>query len=681
MAVAKPDDGSPEGTGGPSCWRATVMKVMGVCLAGFTLLEVNYPQLSPQTQLAIFAWLGIGLAFLQFPLARRFAECAWVRGLDWVLLAAGALGCGYLVVQTEPVFADWWRDGQSLGNRAGRETGWDFVAGGILIVLVLEATRRAIGWTLPILALGFLAYAMGGDHLPDWLLPHRGYPLERTIAQTGLQSQGVFGVALRVMFTYVFLFVLFGALLKATGAIGFIIELARRMFGHRIGGAAKVSVLSSGLMGSLSGSAVANTATTGAFTIPMMRASGFSRSMAGGIEAAASSGGALVPPVMGAAAYMMLEIVSPAVTYLEIIRAAILPAVLFYLSLFFVVHFFALRMADEQLVDGRDRTPDQDAGDERAVRRVTLAPFAGMVFVGAFLSLLGALFFGFSPFRAVTIALGVTLATSFLHRSTRLNWRQWMNALCDAARDVVPLICAAACVGLIIGVVTLTGVGTRFPSVILPLAEDSLFLALAALMVSSIVLGMGLPSVVCYLLLATLIGDVLGDLGIVPLAGHMFIFYFGMLSMVTPPVALAAFAASSLSGASMMATAFAAFRISLVGFFLPYLFVYRPELLMLSASGDLAPVAAIVATFIIALFGVVAFAVGLSGYLRAKISGWRRACFFLAAGLLLFPSRGSGWELGYFSIHDMLGMVFLAGLVWWEFRREKKSFTNPNHLS
>jgi TRAP transporter 4TM/12TM fusion protein len=647
----------------PSRWRGVTLTIIGALLCLFTLAEVNYPRLSPQSQLAIFAMLGMVVCFLHHPPAASLRHHRFARATDLVLAVLTVLTCGYFVVQTEPAFSGFWTGGQSLGNRAGRESPLDFAVGGTLALLVLEATRRSIGVALPLLSLIFVAYCLYGQNLPSWLLPHRGYSIERTISQTVLQGQGIFGVALRVMFTYVFLFVIFGVFLKATGATGFIIEFAKGVFRNSLGGPAKVSVLSSGLMGSLSGSAVANTATTGTFTIPMMRASGYSPSMAAGIEAAASSGGALVPPVMGAAAYMMLEIVTPSVTYLQIVQAAILPAVLFYLSLFLIVHFHSKRLAaiagaGATVADIEHRAAE--AAKEGGGGRLNV--FAGIVFGGAFVSLLAFLFFGYSPFRAVTLSLVVILGLSAFHPSTRLSLRSLLEALRDAARDVIPLICAAACVGLIIGVVTLTGAGTRFPSLILPIADGSLFLALLVIMVSSIILGMGLPSVVCYLLLATLIGDVLGDLGVVPLAGHMFIFYFGMLSMVTPPVALAAFAASSIAGSPMMITAIAAFRSSLVGFFLPFMFVFRPELLMLAPDGGPASGWDISVAFAIAAIGVAAFAVGVAGHYFHSVSGRVRALYMLAAGLLLFPGDTRIWDGLALPLHDLGGACLFLGL-------------------
>ena len=312
---------------------------MLLCL--FILAEVNYPQLTPQSELALFAMLGLIVVFLRYPVHPRFEEHLALRLLDVVLIVSVIICFGYVLGQTEPIFQTFWLDGKSLGDRAGAELPLDYIIGGIGLILILEATRRSIGVTLPLLSLAFLLYAGFGHFMPDWLFPHRGYSVQRIVSQTFLQSQGAFGIALRVMFTYVFLFVLFGALLERTGATNYVLDLAGRVFGSSTGAPAKVAVLSSGMMGSLSGSAVANTATTGTFTIPLMKRAGFQPAIAGGIEAAASSGGALVPPIMGAAAYMMLEIVEPAVTYLEIIKAALLPAVLYYTGMLCMVHFAA----------------------------------------------------------------------------------------------------------------------------------------------------------------------------------------------------------------------------------------------------------------------------------------------------------------------------------------------------
>ena len=659
---------------------------MLLCL--FILAEVNYPQLTPQSELALFAMLGLIVVFLRYPVHPRFEDHLALRLLDVVLIVSVVICFGYVLGQTEPIFQTFWLDGKSLGDRAGAELPLDYIIGGIGLILILEATRRSIGVTLPLLSLAFLLYAGFGHFMPDWLFPHRGYSVQRIVSQTFLQSQGAFGIALRVMFTYVFLFVLFGALLERTGATNYVLDLAGRVFGSSTGAPAKVAVLSSGMMGSLSGSAVANTATTGTFTIPLMKRAGFQPAIAGGIEAAASAGGALVPPIMGAAAYMMLEIVEPAVTYLEIIKAALLPAVLYYTGMLCMVHFRASRklaiektaqLASRKLaVESAARSsrhtpsvvhsPEEADGDEQEEKHGKLLTLQGFIFLAAFVTLIGALLKGTTAFRAVSWSLLVVGAISLLdflvrrirgqhstterHRDSEiaptgigvsdlLKGINFLTSPCErAAQSGVSLIAAASSVGIILGVVTLTGIGGKLPSVLLPLAATNLMLALFFLMISTIILGMGLPSSVCYLLMAILVGPVLLDLGVVPLAAHFFIFYFGMMSMVTPPVALAAYAAAAIAGSGIMATGLAAFRFALVGFALPYAFVLRPALLWLSESGETPGVWTVFANFSLTFIGTVILSTAIAGYIFNRLSFWARCILFAAALILFFAPTG-----------------------------------------
>jgi len=631
-----------------------IFLAVSVLLCLFILAEVNYPHLAPQTELALFAMFGLMVVFLNYPIHQSLADRRVFRLLD-VVLVGGVMACfGYVVIQTEPVFQGFWLDGKPLGERAGAELRLDYIIGGVGLILILEATRRSIGMTLPLLSLAFLLYAGFGQFMPDWLFPHRGYSVQRIISQTFLHSQGAFGIALRVMFTYVFLFVLFGTLLERTGATGYVLNLARRMFGSSVGAPAKVAVLSSGMMGSLSGSAVANTATTGTFTIPLMTRSGFQPAMAGGIEAAASSGGALVPPIMGAAAYMMLEIVEPAVTYLEIIKAALLPAVLYYTGMLCMVHF-AARSRRHTVEEASDSEPDEVRNEAQAAERGKIVTVQGGIFLSAFVTLIGFLLMGATAFRAVSwsllIVVAISLLNFFLRRVNKRNstaetrigvsdLRKGVDFLVSpckrAAQSGVSLIAAAACVGIILGVVTLTGIGGKLPSILLPLAATNLMLALFFLMISTIILGMGLPSSVCYLLMAILVGPVLLDLGVVPLAAHFFIFYFGMMSMVTPPVALAAYAASAIAGSGVMATGFAAFRFALVGFALPYAFVLRPALLWLSTDGGTPEAWAVLGNFSLTFVGTVIFAAAIAGYLFSRLSVSARSILFIAAAVLFF---------------------------------------------
>ena len=621
--------------------------------------------------------LGLIVVFLKYPIHSRFADNRFFQILDFALIGSVIVCFGYVLSQTEPIFQDFWLDGQSLGDRAGAEALQDYIVGGIGLILILEATRRSIGLTLPLLSLAFLLYASFGQFMPDWLFPHRGYSVQRIVSQVFLHSQGAFGIALRVMFTYVFLFVLFGTLLERTGATDYVLNLARRVFGSSAGAPAKVAVLGSGMMGSLSGSAVANTATTGTFTIPLMRRSGFQPEVAGGIEAAASSGGALMPPIMGAAAYMMLEIVEPPVTYLEIIRAALLPAVLYYTGMLCMVHFLAKSRR-------RVHRPEEASGDAQAEKRGKFLTVQGGIFLAAFIALIGFLLMGATAFRAVSwslLVVGTISLLDFLVRKIRKqhaptesrfgisDLRRGVDFIvspCErAAQSGVSLIAAAACVGIILGVVTLTGIGTKLPSAILPLASTNLMLALFFLMISTIILGMGLPSSVCYLLMAILVGPVLLNLGVVPLAAHFFIFYFGMMSMVTPPVALAAYAAAAIAGSGIMATGFAAFRFALVGFALPYAFVLRPALLWLNSDGGTPALWAVFGNFSLTLVGTIVLAAAIAGYVFNRLALWTRAILFAAAVVLFFMPTG----IQFVWIH---GIVIVASIAIFYYNWRKK---------
>ncbi len=660
--------------------KDNIFLIVSVLLCLFILAEVNYPQLAPQSELALFAMFGLIVVFLRYPIHPRFEDNPVFQVLDAVLIGSVIFCFGYVVAQTEPIFQNFWLDGKSLGDRAGAEVSLDYVVGGIGLVLVLEATRRSIGIALPLLAFLFLLYASFGQFMPDWLFPHRGYSLQRIVSQTFLHSQGAFGVALRVMFTYVFLFVLFGTLLERTGATGYVLNLARRVFGSSAGAPAKVAVLSSGMMGSLSGSAVANTATTGTFTIPLMQRAGFQPAIAGGIEAAASSGGALMPPIMGAAAYMMLEIVEPSVTYLEIIRAALLPAILYYTGMLCMVHFAANAAKDRRAHSSDEASPDA----EKEKDDHELLTVQGGIFLAAFVTLIVFLLLGATAFRAVSWSLLVIVVISLVNfliqrigkqqtttetSSDISDAREGADFLITpcrrAAQSGVSLIAAAACVGIILGVVTLTGVGSKLPSTLLPLAATNLILALFFLMISTIILGMGLPSSVCYLLMAILVGPVLLDLGVVPLASHFFIFYFGMMSMVTPPVALAAYAAAAIAGSGIMKTGFAAFRFALVGFALPYAFVLRPALLWLSNDGSTPALWTVVGNFSLTLVGTVILAAAIAGYVFNKLALGARGLLFVTAIVLFFAPT----TIQFVWVH---GIVVLASIAIFYYNWRKK---------
>ncbi len=692
---------------------------IAVALSLFVLVEVNFSLLTPLKELSLFVTAGLVLCFLQVPIHPRWKDVRWLQIVDAVLATLAVGCCGYLIAQ-----------GAELGQRAAVYTATDQWVGAIGLVLVIEAARRSVGWSLPILAFIFIIYAHQSvsQTLPEWLFPHRGQDWEALIGQTYLRTEGVFGTAIGVMFRYVFLFVLFGAFLQASGATGYIIGLAVRLFGKRAGGPAKVSVIASGLMGSLSGSAVANAATTGTFTIPLMRSIGFKPHIAAGVEAAASSGGALVPPVMGAGAYMMLEIINrdPAVTYLEICQAALIPACLYYLSIFMLVHFYARKIdVESDRASSRVAAKRSDESSSPAVsNELAPAPAAallsleGLAFFGSLGGLMGFLLVGFSPFRAVTYALAIVIGVVLINPATPVNRRerylalvvwalltvlawfiapavsQWGDALVwsiaglllvglfssawydvlsnsfrTTAQGGLPLIVAAACVGIVIGLVSRTGVGTGVPQAIIPLAGSNLFLGLVAIMFCSLVLGMGLPSAVSYLLLATIIGPVFADpsLGVPILAAHLFIFYFGMMAMVTPPVALAAYATASIANASVMQSGIAAFRFSLVGFTLPFMFVYRPALCLMGNDGGSPLAMDVVIAVIAAVIGVIALSSAMAGFLFHRLGIVSRILLYVAASCALFPD-----QFGLFGdrvqLFDVIGAALLLSVAIWNWK-------------
>ena len=630
----------------PSGVRGAVVAILTLLLTAFVLVEVNRPALTPQAQLAAFALFGLPLCFL---IRMRPGDPWWRRGIDLLGLLSAVAGCAYVL---------WWSGfgPTTLGDRAGGETGLDIALGLLGLFGVLAATARVIGPALPILAGLFLLYAAGGPHLPELLFPHRGYSLARIASQGFLQSQGVFGIAMKVMFAYVFLFVVFGAMLQATGAIRFITTSARRLFLGTVGGAAKVSVVANAMMGSLSGSAVADAATTGTVTIPLMRSTGFTARAAAGITAAASSGAALVPPVMGAAAYMMLELVDPPVSYLQVVQAAILPALLYYVALIAMVHLHARR----HLVAAA-----AESGLEEAIRKVPVQ--AGIVFGVGLVSLVVALIAGRTVFRAVSVALLIVVVASLWHRSTRPDLRKLLDALTRIAQGAAPLVAAAGAVGIILGMVTLTGLGTRFPAAVLSVAGEGLLPALLLIMVGSVVLGMGLPSAVCYLLMAILIGPVIGQLGVPPLSVHFFIFYFGMMSMVTPPVALAAYTTAGIANTPIIPAALTAFRYALAGFALPYFFVFRPELLLILDTGRGVP-GAIVAVLLGSAV-VLLLSAGIVGWLFGPLTAPVRAAALTAAALLLWPPAPA--EL--FALPNFLGLAALAALLLFAYLGTRRS--------
>jgi len=520
--------------------------------------------------------------------------------LTAALIVGVIAGCLYLVTQHE-----------ALVRRSGTPTLLDLAGGLLTLVVVLELARRTTGWGLVVVALMALVYAVVGPWLPG-ILAHRGYGFSRLMEHLYLSTEGIWGVPLGVSADFVYLFVLFGALLEMAGGGGLLIGLADRVAGRTRGGPAKTAAVASALMGSLSGSAVANVVTTGTFTIPLMRRSGFKPFFAGAIEAAASTGGQLMPPVMGAGAFILATWTN--IPYTRVAMAAAVPAILYYVALLMAIHFRAGR---DGLEPGLLKEP------EPILRRLhLLLPLAIIVL------LLG---MGRSPMRAAFWGVISALAVSFISRETRPGPGRLERALVAAGSGAVQVAAACAAAGVVVGVASLTGIGLRMSELIITVSQGNLFSALLLTALGSIVLGMGLPTTAAYVVLAALGAPALIQMGVPVLAAHLFIFYFGCISNVTPPVSLAAYAASGIAGSPPLQTAWTAMLLASAGFVVPFMFVYGPALLLV---GDPLEILLVVGT---AVAGVTALAAATMGFMRRVLPAWARLVLGGGAMALIFP--------------------------------------------
>jgi TRAP transporter 4TM/12TM fusion protein len=517
----------------------------------------------------------------------------------------------------------------------------DKALGVILTLIVLEATRRVIGLALPITALVFLFYGLFIARLEP----------ERVIDQLYMTTEGIFGIPLSVSAAYVLIFVLFGSFMERTGTGQLFMDFAMSLTGHTAGGPGKVSVVSSSLFGTISGSAVANVMVDGPISIPLMKRSGFAPHFAAGVEATASTGGQIMPPVMGAAAFVMAEFL--AVSYGQVVIWAILPALLYYVACFSAVHFEAKRRG----LLGLPRAELPRLG--------TVLRERGHLFIPV-LTILVVMYSGYS---APLAALAGTLAcfpVAALRKSTRgyVTFRNILEAMVDGARNAVPVALACACAGIVIGVVTLSGIGIVFTQLVVGLAKDTLLLALILTMIAGIVLGMGMPTTPAYIIMTALLVPAIIKLGVIPPAAHMFAFYFAVLSAITPPVALAVYAAAGIAKADLWKSGWAAVKIGAAGFIVPFMLIYEPAILMIG------PWSAIIQAFVTASFGILLFAGGLHGYFLTAANYWQRALLIIGGLLLIDP--------GF--VTDVIGVILASVVIagqWFERRRAVASGAKP----
>jgi TRAP transporter 4TM/12TM fusion protein len=605
-------------------WQHYIFYGLAIGFVLFHLYTLNIYALDPWVFRSIhLAWASV-IGFALFAGWGGARKSTRVPLLDWVFIAA-SLYCAYYI----------YANLHQLIFRVGvvPET-IDYAVAVIGILLVLELSRRTLGWALPVLALVFIAYGFLGPYLPG-VLQHRGYDAPRLFTYI-YSLNGVFGVTTQVSATYLVIFVVFAAFLQASGVGDYFIRLAFAAAGGARGGPAKVAVFASALMGTMSGTSAGNAVATGSLTIPLMRRVGYNPKFAAATEATASTGGQILPPIMGAGAFIMAEITG--IPYAQLMLAAIIPALLYFVSVYFMVDFEAVK---EGL---------------RGLPRRELPPLGGVLKQAyLFIPVVILIYFimtGTSIVRAGTLALISTLVVSWFTPDNKMGFRAIADAMYIGTRNVIGLVAVCACAGIVVGVISLTGIGGRFSSLLFSVAQESTFLALVFAMLIAIILGMGMPTTAAYAVAASVVAPGLVRMDILPLVAHMFVFYYAVVSAITPPVALAAYATAGIANTDPMKTSFTSFRLGLAAYLVPFMFFYSPELLLRGTPLEIA------LGVVTAVFGVY--------FLASAVQGWFVRPLKLLPRLIMFAAALTLIAGGVLT--DLAGIVVIALLYVYQQR-------------
>ena len=607
----------------------------------FQLYTAIFSVFPAQIQRTVHLGFGLTFIFLLFP-ARRKARKDKIPFYDIILAALAIVVGSYWTINYNRLV-------QSIGQL---ET-MDFYIGLLAIILVLEGARRAVGLPITIIAALFLAYAYFGQSMPDFLA-HRGQDLESISNLMFFSTDGILGTPISVSATYIFVFLLFGAFLVKTGVGQYFNDLAVALAGKLTGGPAKVAIFSSALQGTISGSSVANVVTSGSYTIPMMKKLGYKKEFAGAVEAAASTGGQLMPPIMGAAAFLMVEFIGRGITYWEIAKAAAIPALLYFTGIWIMTHFEAKRLGLRGLSD-----------EEMPNRKEVLKKIYLLIPI---LLIIVLMLTGTPVMKAALYGVLACILVGMFNKDTRLGPIDIIDALVDGARTALGVVAATACAGIIVGVVVKTGLGLALANSLVKLAGGSIMLTLFLVMIASLVLGMGAPTTANYVITSTIAAPAILTLlapntpmELVPLvtvmSAHFFVFYFGIIADITPPVALAAFAASGISGGDPIKTGVHSAKLAIAAFIIPYMIVLQPALLMVDVT-----ILQIVWVTISAVIGMIGIGAGIIGYWYRKLM-WFERIILIAAGLsMIYPE----------TISDIIGLVVLAIMFVIQFIGNKK---------
>jgi len=580
-------------------FRRRFLFLLLVSMSTYHLYSAGFGLLPTEIHHAIHLTFALVAVYIAFPFSGR---PSWI---DWPMAFVAGSVSGYIAL-----FHD------VIAQRGAMVQSYEIILGLVMIVVVLEAGRRVAGRVLPCLGILFLVYALWGRYAPG-IFMHRGFSLSRVIQQMYLTTEGIYGVAIGVSATYVFVFILFGSFLAAGGGIRLFNDLSMALAGSAPGGPAKVAVLASALLGTISGSSVGNVATTGAMTIPMMKRVGYEGRFAGAVEACASTGGQLMPPIMGAGAFVMTQFLG--IPYLEIAKAAIFPALLYYGAVLSNVHLRA-KKKDLAGVSSEEIPKLKDVFLRDGHLLIPIVVIIAMLLKNY--TPLAAAFWG-----TVTVVLSASLRSH-----TRMSLVHILDAMADGAYNALSVAIACGVVGIVVGVATLTALGMTVSVNIMELAGGSLFLTLMVAMAACLVMGMGLPTTANYIVTSTVIAPALMKLGVLPLAAHMFVFYFGIMADITPPVCLASFTAAGIAKSDPLKTGLTATSIGIVAYILPFAFVYDPVFLLRGEAVDFLP------AFVTAFLGVLSMASAIQGWAIGHIGTCTRAIFFVSGLVAFYPS-------------------------------------------
>lgn len=611
--------------------KSILLKLVGVLLSIFVIVTLNFVPLGPDIFRPAIVLLSAVTIFLFYR-----SKYLWA---DVLLLVLSVLTFGYALKEIEGVL-----------DRGGIfTTNLDLIFGTLAILLVLEMTRRTVGIALPIVGLFFFIYAIFGHLLPGELA-HNGYSYKRIVTAL-FTYNGIFGMPVAVASTFVAMFIIFAAILELTGVGRIFLDLSKGLAGRSRGGPAKMATLASALFGSISGSAVANVASTGSFTIPMMKKLGYKGTFAGAVEAAASTGGQIMPPIMAAGAFLMADILG--VPYTEIIKAALIPAILYFATIWLSIDLRSIKT-------GLAGLPANEIPDIKKLLKKE-----GFLLLPLLILIIELAVFKVSPIRAALIAMIVSLLLSIFNKANRPNIKGLYNSLFTASKGIVSIIAPVACAGIVIGVIGLTGIGGKIASLVIGLSGGHLFVALFLAMLTAIIFGMGLPTTVSYLLVVSVLAPVLSELGVQPIAAHLFVFYYACLSGITPPVALAAYTGANIAGASPMKTSIEASRLAVAAYILPFYFVMEPALLM---NGSWASIGFVT---IVAAIGIFSFATGLEGWLLTKLSLWQRGLLLFASLIIIMPGL----------ITDVVGICLILFIILIQFFKTRTNYASEINLN